>query len=296
MRLSPIPRSVVLLGCAWGLSLLTSACNTSAPSAEATAPATPPALAPAASPSGATGTPADEAPPPEQSGPAQDGADSDLSVDISNERYEFQFTYPVQAARIPELRDWFLARRASARSRIASQASQGQKEAAKGNYPYHAYASTTNWQVVTDLPDWLSLSAEIYTFSGGAHGMSGFDALLWDRRTGTPHQAADLFTSREALSSAVQSRMCKALDAERVRRRGAPLVPGDTFSDCIDPLDQTILLGSSNGTTFDRIGFEIAPYEAGPYAEGSYDITLPVDGAVMRALKPQYRSRFSIPD
>ena len=57
-----------------------------------------------------------------------------------------------------------------------------------------------------------------------------------------------------------------------------------------------MLLGSSNGATFDRIGFQIAPYEAGPYAEGTYEITLPVDGAVMRALKPQYRASFSIPD
>ena len=65
------------------------------------------------------------------------------------------------------------------------------------------------------------------------------------------------------------------------------------FSECIDPLASTLILGSANGQTFDRIGVLIAPYEAGPYAEGEYEVTLPVGAAVMRALKPQYRTSFS---
>jgi hypothetical protein len=65
------------------------------------------------------------------------------------------------------------------------------------------------------------------------------------------------------------------------------------FSECIDPTDSTIILGSSNRQGFDRIGVLVAPYEAGPYAEGTYEVTVPVTRAVMDAVKPVYRSAFA---
>lgn len=58
-------------------------------------------------------------------------------------------------------------------------------------------------------------------------------------------------------------------------------------------MESTIILGSSNGQQFDRIGVLIAPYQAGPYSEGDYEVTLPVTRAVLAALKPQYRSVFA---
>ena len=54
-----------------------------------------------------------------------------------------------------------------------------------------------------------------------------------------------------------------------------------------------MILGSSNGKAFDRIGILVAPYEAGPYAEGDYEITLPVTDAVIAAVKPEYRPSFA---
>ena len=66
------------------------------------------------------------------------------------------------------------------------------------------------------------------------------------------------------------------------------------FDQCIDPTASTVILGSSNKQQFDRIGILIAPYEAGPYAEGDYEITLPVTKAVLAAVKPQYRSVFAL--
>ncbi|MBT0669884.1 DUF3298 and DUF4163 domain-containing protein [Novosphingobium profundi] len=272
-----------------GLALLVSGCSDKAPSQSASpsasgaqdtrVPSAPDANAPSEAPSAE----ASEAPP------------ADLSVDVSNDTYEFQFAYPAKAAAIPGLRSWFETRRRTARKELEASASQDKQAAAAQDFPYHAHVYSADWQVVTDLPEWLSLSSEIYTYTGGAHGMSSFDGRLWNRGTDAMLKAADLFTSEDAFSSAVRARFCKALDAQRVKRRGAALVPGDIFSECIEPARQTVLLGSSNGKTFDRIGFEIAPYEAGPYAEGSYEITLPVDAAVMRALKPQYRNSFSIP-
>lgn len=157
-------------------------------------------------------------------------------------------------------------------------------------HSYHA-----KWDVVADLPGWLSLSAQTYTFSGGAHGIPAFEALLWDRRAETARKPRDLFTSADALRDAVQAPFCDALDKERARRRGEPVQrgSGQMFSECIDPTMETLILGSSNRQTFDRIGVLVAPYDAGPYAEGTYEVTLPVTAKVMAALRPQYRSSFS---
>ena len=66
------------------------------------------------------------------------------------------------------------------------------------------------------------------------------------------------------------------------------------FDDCIDPVKSTVILGSSNKRTFDRIGVLVGPYEAGPYAEGDYEVTLPVTQAVLAAVRPEYRAAFSL--
>jgi Deacetylase PdaC len=217
------------------------------------------------------------------------------SVREENDRYEFAYSYPAQAGAIPALRAALDRRLDKARADLAAAAENDQASARKDGYPYRAHSRITGWKVVTDLPDWLSLSAELYGFSGGAHGMSNFDALLWDKRAGMARAPIDLFASASAFRAAVQAPFCRALDRERAKRRG-PDYPKDDelFGKCIDPVDETtIILGSASGRGFDRIGFLIAPYSAGPYAEGSYEVTLPVGPALLRAVKPEYRAAFA---
>jgi hypothetical protein len=54
-----------------------------------------------------------------------------------------------------------------------------------------------------------------------------------------------------------------------------------------------MILGSGDRQHFTRIGILIGPYEAGPYAEGDYEITLPVTPEVLAAVKPEYRADFA---
>lgn len=211
-----------------------------------------------------------------------------------NDTYEFSYAYPDAAGAIPGLKANLDKQLEKSRSDLVGSAKEGQADAKENGYPYHAYSYGEEWKVVTSLPGWLSLSSEIYTYSGGAHGMTTFDALLWDRHAEAARKPIDLFTSKEALSKAIRTPFCAALDKERVKRRGGPIDKSDEmFSECIDPIEQIVILGSTNGQTFDRIGLLVPPYNAGPYAEGSYEVTVPVTGAVMAALKPQYRSSFS---
>lgn len=210
--------------------------------------------------------------------------------------YTFAYSYPAEAASIPGLKAILDHELDKDRENLITSARSGKQEAAKDGYPFHGYEHETEWKVVTDLPGWLSLSSSHYEYANGAHGMTVSDSLLWDRRAETSRKPMDLFTSQDALRAAVRTPFCDTLDKERAKKRGEPVRrdSGDMFSECIDPASQTLILGSTNKRTFDRIGFLVAPYEAGPYAEGSYEVTLPVTGKVMAALKPQYRNSFSV--
>lgn len=217
------------------------------------------------------------------------------SVDESNELYELQYSYPAAAAAIPALKTEFDGDIDKERAELISNAKGLRAEAKKEGFPFNPLGRWTAWKVVTDLPDWLSLSADESSYEGGAHPNHGYDALLWDRKANVKRDPDDLFTSDKALSAAIRKDFCAALDRERAKKRGAPVKRGsaEPFSDCIDPADSTVIVGSAGGKAFDRIGILIGPYEAGPYAEGGYEVTLPVTPAVLAVVKPEYRASFA---
>ena len=217
-------------------------------------------------------------------------------VSINNELITYEYAYPAVAAAIPGLKALLDADIADRRKVLEDSARDGRKDAKQGGFEFRPFGYWLDWKVVTDLPAWLSLSTEIDTFEGGAHPNHGFDAMLWDKAANQRRKPADLFVSPQKLSAAIRSEFCRQIDKQRAEKRGEPVNRGsdELFSDCIDPLESTIILGSSNHQTFDRIGVLVAPYEAGAYAEGSYEATLPVTTAVLATVKPEYRASFSV--
>ena len=213
----------------------------------------------------------------------------------ANPLYGFSYAIPPAAGAIPALRVRLEADRARQLAKVRSEARAAAAEAKAGGFPVRKYDYAQAWQVVASLPGWLSLSASYYSYTGGAHGMSWSGAMLWDRKAGVPRNPLELFASKEALSRAIRAPFCAALDRQRAEKRGEAVKPGSTamFDECIDPVKQTVLLGSKSKRAFDRIGVLVAPYEAGPYAEGSYEVTVPVTPAVLAAVRPQWRASFA---
>ena len=213
-------------------------------------------------------------------------------------KFDFAYAWPAAADAIPALRV-----RLDAEREAAYAEARGEWEKADADSPPDCLACRSRgydkeWQVVTDLPRYLSLSASVYNYTGGAHGMTVFDALVWDRKAGRGIEPIDMFRSATSLDAATQAPLCAALDKERARRRGG--VPGgatvgDPFNECIAPVaNSTVILGSARGRGFDRIGFLIPAYNAGPYAEGTYEVTLPVTPAILDAIRPEYGSAFEL--
>jgi hypothetical protein len=219
-----------------------------------------------------------------------------LSIDEDTELYSFEYSYPAEAGAIAPLARQLAADLAERKEELVASAREGQEQAEDSGFPYNAYSFSKEWKVVADLPGWLSLSGNFSSYSGGAHGMYGLESLVWDKKVGRGFPAIELFTSAEALDTALGDRLCEALNREREEKRGEP-VPSDSdseFDRCVGVEEATILAGSSNGRTFDRIAVWFGPYVAGPYAEGSFELDFPVDQAILDAVKPAYRSAFSL--
>jgi hypothetical protein len=219
-----------------------------------------------------------------------------FKIDEDGKLFHFAYAYPANAAGIPALHAELDAEKDKARAELVAQAKDGQKEAKESGFDYNPYDSSTEWTVVTEIPGWLSMLGGFYSFTGGAHGNSGSQALLWDKAANRRREPVSLFTSAAALNAALGPAYCAALNAERSKRRQEKVDPtsGDEFDKCLAPSEVTILLGSGDKAHFTRIGLIADPYIAGPYAEGSYEITLPVTPALLKALKPEYRGLFAL--
>lgn len=207
---------------------------------------------------------------------------------------EFAYNWPGQVAAIPALVERFTAERDKL---LAEQKTEWAEAVAE--YGAQDCVACTNrayeksWEVVADLPRYLSLSASFYVYTGGAHGNGAHDALVWDREAKVAVDPKAMFASPKALQDALGAEWCKALKAERTKRLGEDYSEDGIFT-CPPISDLTVLVGSSNKRSFDRIGLLAAPYVAGSYAEGTYEVTLPVTPAVLAALKPEYKPAFAL--
>ncbi len=216
-------------------------------------------------------------------------------VKVSSDLYEFEYAYPAQAAAIPALKAMLDADITRQQADLRKQAKAAQADAASSDFPYHPQSLYYDWKKVAETPDWLSLSSLVGSYTGGAHPNYWFAAILWDKRANRARKAPDLFVSEQVLSAAIIKPFCAELNRQRAKKRGLPVDPAssDMFDECIDPVGETVILGSSNGRSFNRIGILVPPYEAGPYAEGDYEVTLPINQALLAAVKPEYRGSFS---
>lgn len=218
------------------------------------------------------------------------------SISEETDDFLFEYAYPAEAGNIPELAQLFDERLTDVRGQLAAQSVEGREAARDNGFPFNKYSVGTEWQVVAETPRFLSLSARISSYTGGAHGNFGFDALIWDKEAAIALDPAAFFASPEALDAALMEPVCEDLQAERASRRGEEVEAGGSgvFDECVSLADTTILLGSRSGRAFDRIGVMIGPYVAGPWAEGTYEFTLPVNDAVIEAVAEPYKDAFAV--
>ena len=213
------------------------------------------------------GAPPPPPPPPPSPGSSQGSSAVAQSgganaVAKADDLLEYKFSYPAVVGRTPQLARLIEGKAAKVEAETRRMAAADRSTAKESSYTFRTYYLAQEWEVVADLPGWLSLSNSWATYTGGAHGISGMESLVWDKQAGRAMDGVELFTSPAALGQALGNRYCRALDAQRREKRGDMQLSG-AFADCPKVENLTVLVGSSNGRTFDRLTLYAGPYVAG---------------------------------
>lgn len=208
---------------------------------------------------------------------------------------DFAYAWPAEVSAIPEL----AARLTADRDKLLAEQKADWEESLREFAGSDCVGCVNRdyamqWDVVANLPRFLSLSGAWNAYTGGAHGNYAWQALVWDRETKTAFDPKTMFTSPAALQGALGDAWCKALKGARAKKGMTPEDEDGIFP-CPPIADLTVLVGSSDRKSFNRIGLIAAPYVAGSYAEGEYEVTLPVTAKVLAAVKPEYKAAFASP-
>ena len=207
---------------------------------------------------------------------------------------EFLYSWPAQAAAVPAIAKKLQRHMNIARADALKMAEEDQKAARQSNFPFHRHSLETRWSITADTPRFLALQSTTHGYTGGAHGMTSYDTLLWDKARARETSFEAVMTSPAAFAAAIRDRFCTGLDKARAARRGGPVQTGDDpFTKCIDPMKEVLAPTSRDGKLIDGITVVIAPYSAGPYSEGTYEVKLPVDAAMHGAIKTEYQDAFA---
>ncbi len=220
---------------------------------------------------------------------------TDIVIEEDTDAYEFYYSYPVEVAAIPNLVTWMKTDSAKSRAEIIGWAKQGVGEAKADKREFRPYSQSTGWTVAGSTPQLLSLMSEFGGDTGGAHGNYGFGTLLWDKAAAKAlKHPSDVFGKGAAALNIVRKAYCTALDKERAARNGPDwnADSGSIFGDCPAFKDLTIGFSGKQGGRLDTLHFIAAPYVAGSYVEGEYEIELPINRKMLAGVKPQYRASF----
>lgn len=205
---------------------------------------------------------------------------------------EFLVEWPREAVATPALDQRLYNEAKRDLAEAQKNAAEDQRLARKQKRDFNQHSFSMTWSTAGQTPRLLSLTSDLGTFEGGAHPNRNYGSLLWDRKLNREIGLNSLFSSAGGLATVTRAQYCKALDAERLKRREGEKLEGP-FNDCpkyselaIAPVDK------NHDGRFDRIDFVASPYVAGPYAEGEYEIGLPVTRRLIAVLKPEYRASF----
>jgi hypothetical protein len=258
------------------IPLLLAAAPAAAQDAQAPAPA-PPKSTPSVAPE-------DVAPP--KSGPV-----TRQSAHRESPLLDFDYVWPEAVAGDSELIAHFDADLSKSYDEATNNAREN--KTAVQNFPgaFHQNLFDRTWTLEGQTPRFYSLVSNTDTFTGGAHPNHNSSALLWDRNAHKAVELADLFESSSAFEAAVRPQFCKLLDAERLKRRQGDKLDGE-FSECPKFSDLTIAPAAKSGEAFTTIRLIADPYVAGPYAEGDYEIDVPVTPSLATAVKAEFKSDF----
>jgi hypothetical protein len=218
-----------------------------------------------------------------------------VSIASTAQYVDFSYKWSAEAAAVPSLDRRFRAEAARQLKEHRETVAEERRMRRRVNSPMSdvRYAFDRSWTTSGQSSRLLSLLAQTYTFTGGAHGNHRSTALLWDRRLGREVTIDSLLARRSWWDGAIRQPFCTLLDRERAKRRQGPVDRSAMFGECPPLEDVTLsLTDTDRNGRFDHVLVTADPYVAGSYAEGEYEISLPLTATMLARLKPEYRASF----
>ncbi|HET9810765.1 MAG TPA: DUF4163 domain-containing protein [Sphingomicrobium sp.] len=199
---------------------------------------------------------------------------------------DFRYSFPTGVGSHPELLEIILSDRAKRHAEALETAREDAEMRRPQNTPFHPHYFLRDWVLAGQTEQLMSLRSQTQTFTGGAHGMHTTGLILWDKEKKAALPFSDLFAP-SGFWPILSGRVCQALASERLERAGME------STSCPKP-DELVFVPSDTTSDwrFDTIQVVADPYVAGSYAEGRYEVRIPVTGALLAAVKPEYRSSF----
>lgn len=201
----------------------------------------------------------------------------------------FSYEWPKAVEKTPGIVAWFKKDRTALYKEYAPLFN----EPPEAGPPLDSYENGTSWEVQTTLGNLLVLTGARWQYTGGAHGYHYTDSLIWDSKAAAPVPFAGLFTNPKAAEALLTPLYCRALDKERLAKRGEPTPRDDIFGDCPKLFESgEVWPDKPVYGKFSRIGMSFGPYAVGAYAEGEYDLEIVIPKGLKQLVKPQYRALF----
>lgn len=227
--------------------------------------------------------------------PAAERQATEVKIEEESDLLSFKYSFPAEAAAISAIDRQLRADADRQLSDMREMAVAERKSRKEMKIDFHPLGFEANWIVLGSTDELLSLAAQVYAYTGGAHGNTHYDSIIWDREMGKSVKPLALFSNPTAALNMLQSVFCPRLDAMRAEKRdeALPLQGEGWMVDCPTLEDRHIVPVDTDGDSrFEILRVLLPPYDAGPYAEGAYEVDIPVTDDLKAMMKPEYRSAF----
>lgn len=217
-------------------------------------------------------------------------SDTPLTFKAENEHATIELSLPESLKAAPELHQALYAEGVRDLQAFAEGAMADRTEMEGEGLTAMPYARSIDWKPAGETGKLLSVRADVYEFTGGAHPNGTFDARLWDKAMKRAVAPAALFKGG-ADRAALERLLCDGVKAAKKGRTGETWTPDNVWP-CPKLDDTRFVLAPGPTGRAGGLTFLIAPYAVGPYAEGAYEVTLPA-AAVRPHLAPAYADEFA---
>jgi hypothetical protein len=222
--------------------------------------------------------------------------DADVVLSSNEPLLVFGYRYPAELYRMAPLRKRLEAEKVTQLSVIRTEIQEMEDTTKAGGPWLNPHHHSTEWRITGQSGHVLSLEQDGYAYMGGAHGEYGTKSLIWDTQAGK--EIADPLSLFSDAMASFHKPYCAALDVLRADRSEGTWKVGDgrymgTW-DCPDFDSVSVAFSGAKGGKFTALHIVASPYVAGSYADGRFDVTLPMTKAMLAKVKPEYRNLFAV--